>query len=705
VVVVNTDRVKADEQTRVAWLCALIGAWGVFNGFAIFILWTMPAPGQTIWSFVLGLAAAAVASWVIESLRERLRPPEHAEDAQTPKRTRIARLVLTLVSLATFELFIVASERSLDVFSSAGDRGDLRADLLGPSLLNLGGETRDLIALAVMWVLAGAALCGALASVVMLPRSKPIAERSRDGLGAGILAGALAAPGLVLLYVLGTRVVLAIGLALFEPALWQQHADALAPRELLEHRPGVETPWPVAAWYVAFQIIGPLFTAGVPGKLAAAAAVLVLYAIGKRFKVWWPFALFILAVVVAVAAPLSFDLPDVLQLPLLAAIVWVVPGAILGAAAPLLENPSQRARLWASASVVMGAIVLAVTLLNFSRDKEFLAAGIALVGVGAVLLRRDDLQIGWPFLAIAVSLATSSATAVVLHVSASFHSVLTNVAKINALPASVAGDPNNLIHDLKYESAYVAGTLYGLRYRDPAERERLLDAAKAAALARRDTVLGYTLHAQNHAIAVEPILYARCRSEDRTFLYGPPKNICFGASQRALVSMTFVGFLRPPLANASDAQVLARIRRDQRAIRAARAGPHFLNNVSIGKYSVWSEVGDDEDRLYQTAQRYAALDAEIAAEYAVAENDRKIAAALKAQSDKTWGRNDYPEKLELAMAGSVAFWMTVALLAAWQSRRNAEAAGAEEELLGHEPGTAPDAVDAVKPVLDGEPEA
>jgi hypothetical protein len=43
------------------------------------------------------------------------------------------------------------------------------------------------------------------------------------------------------------------------------------------------------------------------------------------------------------------------------------------------------------------------------------------------------------------------------------------------------------------------------------------------------------------------------------------------------------------------------------------------------------------------------IDAEIAAEYAVAENDEKIAGALKAQSEKTWGKNDYPEKLELAM--------------------------------------------------------
>jgi MFS family permease len=689
--VVNTALGKVEEQTRVAWLSALIGAWGVLNGFAIFILWTQPAPGQTIWSFVLGLAAAAVASWLIETLRERLRPPEHSEDTKGPEGSRITRFALTLVSLATFELFIVGSERSLDVFSNPTDVGTLRTHLLGPSSLSLGGDTRDLITLAVMWILAGAALCGALAGVVMLPRSESIAKRSRDGLYTGFIA-ALAAPMLVLIYVLGTRVVLALGLAFFHPAEWQQHADALAPRDLVDQSPGVAGG---AWWYLVFQIIGPLFTAGLIGKLEAIAAVLVLFALGKFLDVWWPFLLFLVAIVIAVVAPLSFDLSDLLQFPLLAFVVWLVPGAILGAAAPLLENPSQRARLWASVSVLMGAIVVAVTLLSayhdkgfLNQDRDFLAAGIVLVGVGVVLLRRDDLQIGWPFLAIAVSLATSAATAVVLHNTASFHKVLTDVAKINSLPASVAGNPNNLMSDLRFYPKDLTGSLSGLRYRDPPQREKLLDSATTAVRTQRNTMLIYTGKSEYQAIAAEPILYARCRSVHSMFM-DPPEDRCFGASERSLVSMTLVGFVNPPLEKASDTQLLARIRQDQRAINAARVGP-TIGNYAYGHYSVWSEVSADEDTFYRTTQQYAKIDADIAAEYAITEKDKKSIDASE-QTEAAWESQGFPEKLELAMAGSVAFWMTVALLAAWQSRRNAEAAADEE--------------DAAKPVTDAEPEA
>ena len=41
-------------------MCALVGIWGVLNGFAVFILFQDDSDSG--WEFVLGLAAAALAS-------------------------------------------------------------------------------------------------------------------------------------------------------------------------------------------------------------------------------------------------------------------------------------------------------------------------------------------------------------------------------------------------------------------------------------------------------------------------------------------------------------------------------------------------------------------------------------------------------------------------------------------------------------------
>jgi len=688
--------VKLDEKGQTAGIAALVGAWGVLNGFAVYILWTAHDPQQTRWSFALGLAGSALAAWVIETLRERLRPPEHEaheaheahsddeahdEDdepsATSSERTGIARFLLTLISLATFELFIAAIDHSMEVFRDPLARHELRERLLGPALFGTAGTTRDLIALAVMWIVAGAAVSGAVALVVLLPRRKPIAERSRDGLLSGIGAGAIAAPVLVLLYVLTVRVALAFGLALFHPHEWQQHLDLLAPAG---PRSDLILSPVLFAYDTAFTVIGPLFTSGWTGKLAAVAIFGALCAIGVRFKRWWPFGAAVAALAVAVVAPLSRDFAELLQLPLYAAVVWIVPGAILGAMAPLLENPSQRASLWASVSVGIGAIVMIVTFVAH-QNTGFLVVGAAIAAAGTILLRRDDLEVVWPYLAIAVSLATSSATALALHASASFHSVLTDVAHINALPANLGEDPNHLIARLKTSRTSVAITLdamrkptldwrhpfpddrpdtiadlenpewraanalYGLRQRAPAERYALLDEAARAVRTDRDR-------------AIE-----REREYERSLVAREPR-----AVQATIASKTLLGFTTP-LERVSNAQLAERLRRDDVAFLRPAAPADTFGPAGIR----WHAIGRAEEAMAETTADVTATDAAIAAERAVADADERHA-EIVAREMTAYAKSDDPEKLEVAMAGSVAFWMTVALLGAWQSRRNAEAA-------------------------------
>src|SRR5262249_35258055 len=118
-------------------ICGFTGALGVFSGFAIFIL-LRPSTGNDPLTFWLGLAAAVFAAFIVEVLRDTLR----GEVLDFSSAARIAQIVVTLVTLAAFELFVFATHHAMDIVSHPAELQELREAVLGPVLQGTEGSTR-----------------------------------------------------------------------------------------------------------------------------------------------------------------------------------------------------------------------------------------------------------------------------------------------------------------------------------------------------------------------------------------------------------------------------------------------------------------------------------------------------------------------------------------------------------------------------------
>jgi len=93
--VADEEKPELDPASANRWavrICAFTGAWGILTGFAVFILVRTQKFDQPVY-FVLGLAVAAGASFVVEALRESMR------GEILPRPTwRVGHIVVTILS-------------------------------------------------------------------------------------------------------------------------------------------------------------------------------------------------------------------------------------------------------------------------------------------------------------------------------------------------------------------------------------------------------------------------------------------------------------------------------------------------------------------------------------------------------------------------------------------------------------------------------
>ena len=164
--------------------------------------------------------------------------------------------------------------------------------------------------------------------------------------------------------------------------------------------------------------------------------------------------------------------------------MWVVPGAILGAITPLLENPSQRTTPWTSVATVVGFALAAFTL--GTHQVQRISSLQAQIAAGIILRRHDNLEVLCPVLAIAISLTISSLTFVPLHLEATFHQELINVVHIDSLPANMAEDPSGILgdfylvpHEVDNGSGDFVATFHGFREKWIAEQNAILTEKRA----------------------------------------------------------------------------------------------------------------------------------------------------------------------------------------------------------------------------------
>lgn len=617
-------------------ICAFTGAWGVLTGFAIFILLhrTRDVAPRTFW---LGLAAAVVASFVVESLRESVRG---RTGLGTPVSSRIAQGLGTLLVLAVFELFVLAAHSAADLASHPREVEELRNAILGPVLEDAAGATRDLLVVAGLWVLAGAAVGAVLGALVVRPGRGPGMRRELRAGAIGALAGATAAPLAVVGYILLWRVILALRLAFFDPSALARRLTAFVDPTSL----GVYDP--PATWYgAALRLAARISAAWVlvpPLGLVVGGALVAAVVVGLRWKRWWPLLVLAALLLPGIAAPLLRDARDLLRLPFMAAVVWIAPAAVLGLAAPLLERPAERSRWWSSIAAALGISVALITLLRL-HDARYLLLTLGLFGVAALLAPRGSVEEFWPALALCLAILVTGLSVVVVHLTASFHEVLAGVSRVNALPAEPPGNwrPKVLADDLRTldESAMPAWAGW--------YRRQLVDRYAAAGLDERLTIL-------DEVTARIP----RDRRETFSRLDAMARN-----KQRALREAHGDAARRLPL---------------YRSLDGVASAP------SEGLWPILSEeYYEARDRAGQPfwegyARQVDAIRARLEALDTLAGGLAGLRAETMRQSDRDsaqrrWAETGIVQRLEVALAGSTAFWITVGVLAAWQAQRRGSA--------------------------------
>jgi hypothetical protein len=339
-----------------------------------------------------------------------------------------------------------------------------------------------------------------------------------------------------------------------------------------------------------------------------------------------------------IAAPLLRDAADLMRLPFMAAVVWIVPATVLGLAAPLLERPAERARWWSSIAAALGILVALITFVRL-HDARYLLLTLALFAVAALLAPRGSIEEFWPALALCLAILVTGASFVVVHLTASFHEVLAGVSRVNALPAEPESGwrPKALTDDLRTldESAPPgAGNWY---------RRQLVDRYAGASLEDRLTIL-------DEVAARIP----RDRREAFTRLAAMARN-----KQRALREDHGEAARRLALYRSLDgaasapAEGLWRILSEEYYEARDRAGLPF-----------WDAYARQVDTM---RARLEALDTVAGAltglrTEALRQSDRDSA-------QRRWADTGVVQTLEVALAGATAFWITVGMLAAWQAQR------------------------------------
>ena len=407
---------------------------------------------------------------------------------------------------------------------------------------------------------------------------------------------------------------------------------------------------PTHAWYetvfrVAINISTMWFSIPVL-QIIVACVLAVTLVLGVRWKHWWPLWTVTAALLFGLVGPLIRDMRDLLRLPFMAAIVWVVPAAVLGLAAPLLERPAERSKWWSSIAAALGIAVAMVTVVRL-HDARYLLLALALFVVAGLFVIRSNIEEFWPALALCLAILVTGLSFAVVHLTASFHEVLAGVSRVNAVPARMdtwwrAKQWTDDVRTLDETAALGAGGWYGRqlieRYANAKLDERLaiLDEAKTRMAEDRRATFE-----RLHALALE---------KQRTLL----NELGDEAKGNELYhSLDGIG-------TASEEEFWGTLVREYFDARDW-AGTPF-----------WKRYAEQIDEF---KARFAALDALAAGLPAFW--DEAVRQAGRDEAQRRWTETGVTQKLEVALAGSTAFWVTVGLLAAWAFRRRT--VGAESE--------------------------
>jgi hypothetical protein len=430
----------------IGWLTAGIG---IYSGYALFLmLWAQQQQGETVLKFLLALGAAAGMSFAFEILRSVIEGANH--------HWSFPRVMATIVMLAAFELFIIATDSAVGLGASAAVGvagfvfGEQFADTVNPGW--------NLAALGGLWLVVALAMVGKLRKFIEgwpYPNSsqqpgKTLPQYLRDmgpdlgrGAWAGVVAGAFWGAVSSIVYVFLFR---AYFLAQWIHANYDTWLGSLSGGGSL-HLQGV----------MFLVVYGPMLFAGWCAKylggigllvgivLATAIARGIASKESQELATIWPGATMLLVLGSPILAT-SATRHELMALAGLSAVIWGIPGLVLGVLAPLLRGPAHHPPVWGLVATAAAAVMVAVTMTRLqAADASKTEKGLLIFATGALVLLALWLFQGrwaeefWLFVALCVGLVVFGTTRVAQKVN--LFAMQKNAHLLIKLPVATAPTP------------------------------------------------------------------------------------------------------------------------------------------------------------------------------------------------------------------------------------------------------------------------
>ena len=179
----------------VVWLGMATGFVGVASGFAVFFL---TLDDGTPLQFLGILVVATLLSFLVEYLRELIdtTPEEYREH-----RSRSSKVIVSLLIVALAELFALGWHGAIASWGTS--RFEAATQIVMGGALSSDHTTAVILAgLIALWMVSGVSLAAVLAQGIG-PSTRPIGQRIASGVGRGVVVGAVVAPTILCLFIVG----------------------------------------------------------------------------------------------------------------------------------------------------------------------------------------------------------------------------------------------------------------------------------------------------------------------------------------------------------------------------------------------------------------------------------------------------------------------------------------------------------------------
>lgn len=408
----------------------VVGAIGIFNGFALFFLFehelkkAHEGHGVTI---VAAFCLAAGLAYLIETLRHWIGHPGRSHPS-------VSEIASTFVVIAISELLLLAvhqwSTNATEFFSAPCK--DCVETVIAPLPLDV---LFTLKFFAVTWVAIGA-ICAAWLAYAMLSAPADARHSVLYGARTGANVGFIYAPVATLICVLFLRLINDGYTAAQEPgawfgylSLWRHDGEDM---DFLTRLFAVTIP--VYALELLGIVVGEIGVAATAAVYFIPLTVVIIMKFRKGYA--WPFYvvagigfLYLYSAENEIERLGAGEFFRALWVALIAGLIWSVTAIILGALVPLLRRFKDDRRWWTAIAFLMAAILMAVTAFRLIQPWWLpMILGLWSLIAGFVFQKGDPFADHWPFMALTVALVIGSITAV----SVTFVGVGAQASAINA---------------------------------------------------------------------------------------------------------------------------------------------------------------------------------------------------------------------------------------------------------------------------------